>query len=99
MMICKADFQELFPDLFAVDPVDRLHPKPDVLAKGGLARWGNDGGQSGPLTAPRGQESQAVSFGGGIGAIPNPAVAHWAQAPILVAFGVFWARFADIGFG
>ena len=49
MMICKADFQELFRDLFAANPVDGLHPEVDALAVGGLARWQSDGGPLWPL--------------------------------------------------
>lgn len=49
MMICKADFQELFRDLFAANPVGGLHPEVDALAVGGLARWQSDDGPLWPL--------------------------------------------------
>lgn len=83
MMICKADFQELFPDIFGVDPIDGLQPKPDAIAEDNLARLENDAGP----------------FGVDVWANLNPAVARQALAPNLMAFGAFWAPFAGIGFG
>ena len=53
MMICKADFDELFPNLFAEDSRTR----PQTIAKGpndtSLRRWEDDGGHPGSASQPR----------------------------------------------
>lgn len=43
MMLCKADFEELFPDLFRPRDVVSLTAEPSA---GCLARWEDDGGRT-----------------------------------------------------
>ena len=44
MMICKADFEELFPETFPARHDERAgQPNPDCLA-----RWEDDGGRTAP---------------------------------------------------
>ncbi|TCO68705.1 hypothetical protein [Rhodovulum euryhalinum] len=43
MMICKADFEELFPDLFGPKDIEPLAATPSARC---LARWEDDGGRT-----------------------------------------------------
>ena len=43
MMICKADFEELFPELFQPSDMVSSVPGPSVKC---LARWEDDGGRT-----------------------------------------------------
>lgn len=43
MMICKADFEELFPDLFRPTDIEPSAAKPSAKC---LARWEDDGGRT-----------------------------------------------------
>ncbi len=50
MMICKADFEELFPHVFAACPQTPAKRSKDAS----LARWENEGGGLAPGLAPLG---------------------------------------------
>ncbi len=43
MMICKADFEELFPELFRPSDMERSVAEPSAKC---LARWEDDGGRT-----------------------------------------------------
>lgn len=43
MMICKADFEELFPDLFRPTDIEPSAAKPSARC---LERWEDDGGRT-----------------------------------------------------
>lgn len=43
MMICKADFEELYPELFRPSDMERSVAEPRAKC---LARWENDGGRT-----------------------------------------------------
>ncbi len=43
MMICKADFEELFPELFRPSDLERSVAEPGAKC---LARWEDDGGRT-----------------------------------------------------
>lgn len=45
MMICDADFEELFPALFQPEPVRAARPKAQGPSAGCIARWDDDGGR------------------------------------------------------
>ncbi|WP_322867866.1 hypothetical protein U5922_017610 [Aquicoccus sp. G2-2] len=45
MMICKADFEDLFPDLFDGNPRHAATPMRTALSDTCLARWVDDGGR------------------------------------------------------
>ncbi len=45
MMICKADFEELFPALFQPEPVLAPCPKAQGPSSECIARWNDDGGR------------------------------------------------------
>jgi len=45
MMICKADFAELFPHLFLPEPAPAAHPMASAPPVECMARWEDDGGR------------------------------------------------------
>ena len=45
MMICKADFEELFPELFQPEPAVAAHPKANAPNAECTAQWQDDGGR------------------------------------------------------
>ena len=57
MMICNADFEDLFPHLFKPEPAFAARQKTTSPSASCIARWEDDGGQSKPATRP----SQVVS--------------------------------------
>ena len=51
MMICKADFQDLFPETFPADPEADAKPAARPPNRPGLARWEDEGGRLAPVSA------------------------------------------------
>lgn len=45
MMLCQADFEELFPDLFRDDSDEPKSNRPDGASADCVARWEDDGGR------------------------------------------------------
>lgn len=54
MMICAADFEELFPDLFQPEHVHAATGRAKAPSAECIARWEDDGGKHVP-SAPRGR--------------------------------------------
>ena len=50
MMICKADFEDLFPHLFKPEPTLPARKKAKTPSASCIARWEDDGGRSKPAT-------------------------------------------------
>lgn len=94
MMICDADFEELFPDLFQPEPAPGMQP----IAKGPsaecIARWEDDGGLPGApreRTAPVRSPVFAYDMDGfsRAGAIAAVAPANAAYAAIRTMFSAY----------
>ena len=49
MMICKADFEDLFPDLFQSEPEPAARRKIVPPGADSIARWEDDGGRPLPV--------------------------------------------------
>ncbi|SMX48783.1 hypothetical protein [Maliponia aquimaris] len=88
MMICKADFEELFPHLFQPDPAPAPAPAPALapasrrMARSAsvecLARWENEGGTVQPATGqPRTAAGRRPQYGSDMSALARmPALAR-----------------------
>lgn len=95
MMICKADFDELFPSLAATRPraEDSTPPRPSA---GCITRWEDDGGRTPPAAQPR-RSPARVAYPAGYGfraADPARAGLALAMMPAVAAYGVASAMFA-----
>ena len=91
MMICDADFDELFSPMD--ETMRRAAPFPGVLSPGTacIARWEDDGGRT-----PAGQEPgkpATVRTGRSISRKPDPTTAGLALAmmPAAAAYGAAWS--------
>lgn len=94
MMICDADFEELFPNLFQPEHADTVQPTAKAPSAECIARWEDDGGQHG-APAPQGRTSpvRRPAFGYGMGrmatagaiAATAPAVATYAAASAMLS--------------
>ncbi|SMC95513.1 hypothetical protein SAMN06295998_1137 [Primorskyibacter flagellatus] len=99
MMICKADFEELFPDLFKPEPVaeTRQTANPATLvtspSAGCFARWEDDGGQEVPAKLRRRAVSSARPQYAGVS---RPGPLDLAM-PVTAAYAAAWATLYDYG--
>ena len=85
MIICKADFEELFPEIFAPEP--HLSPKLKVHQPSAecLRRWEDDGGHFGASPQPCERTRQHSPLVANHWSAPMRIAAHWALAPLFVA--------------
>lgn len=97
MMICKADFEELFPDLFQPEP----NPDTPRMAKPAnarcIARWEDDGGRSLPARQRGRMEFGRISQRGSN--IPElaRAGAMGATMPVAAALAAAWTMLSAYG--
>ncbi|MBK0328411.1 hypothetical protein I5535_14065 [Rhodobacteraceae bacterium F11138] len=92
MMICAADFEELFPDLFAPEPAFVVRPAANAPSAECIARWEDDGGshaeiapsrRNAPARSPASKyDIERMATAGAIAATA-PAVATYAAASAL----------------
>lgn len=97
MMICKADFEDLFPDQFRPEPAPVTYQSAKSAAAECIARWEDDGGRS--LPAPRrartasariaqhGSDMPAFARAGAMAATMPVAAAYASAWTMLSAFG------------
>lgn len=92
MMICAADFEELFPDLFQPATASAAQPKAKAPSTECIARWEDDGGlhiqaapppRSAPVRSPTSDYGIARMTTAGAIAATAPAVATYAAASAL----------------
>ncbi|SEN99523.1 hypothetical protein SAMN05216227_10382 [Pseudorhodobacter antarcticus] len=85
MMICKADFEELFPEIFGSEP--RLSPKPKVHQPSVecLGRWEDDGGDLGAAPKRFERARQHTLQVANHWPASMRIAPHWALAPRLMA--------------
>ena len=96
MMICKADFDELFPDLFQAEPAPALHRMAKLPSAECIARWEDDGGlplpanRTRPATSDRrsqyGVDVSALARAGAVAAMMPAATAYAATWTMLSAY-------------
>jgi hypothetical protein len=97
MMICKADFEELFPHLFTV--AQRTHPKTIVKRpnEACLRRWEDDGGHPGTASYPREPENSRQT----LDSLPWPKPTHssaiLAKAHNHLALSAAWPMLVCLG--
>ena len=91
MMICKADFEELFPEIFA--PESRNGPKTTALQPNAecLVRWEDGGGRLDAVLAPCATGRQLSSRVASLWSGPMANITHWPMAPRLVALAAVWS--------
>lgn len=97
MMISRADFEELFPELFQPEPEFEPTLAAPAKTKGAsaecIARWEDDGGRS--LSADpkrRAVSDRSYQFGYGM-----PAFARAAAMPAVAAYEATWAVLSGHG--
>lgn len=90
MMICDADFEELFPDLFQPEPAPVMQPAAKAPTAECFARWEDDGGlprapreRTAPVRGPvSAYDMDGFARAGAIAAVA-PAIAAFAAASTL----------------
>lgn len=94
MMICKADFEDLFPHLFQPQPapVPARAAKPQALAC--IARWENEGGRTGPVPQDRSPPDQAPASRSDASTPPAGAGKGFSTMPAAAAYAAAWAMLA-----
>ena len=97
MMICNADFDELFPATARAG--DRATPAPGSRSPDQtcLARWEDDGGRTRPVRPPRSRRSALPAGFGRARPDPVRAGMAFAMLPVLIASGVTSAMLAAQG--
>ncbi len=97
MMLCKADFEELFPETFKLN---QCHVAPIVAGDPGpacLARWEDDGGR--PSGQPRRRDAPVVRPARHGYAVSDPMMTGLALAtmPAAAAYGAAWTMLSGFG--
>ena len=94
MMICDADFDELFPRTARPFRRYTAHSEPASPDRASLARWQDDGGKT-PAAPPQSKTARALHTHHGF-RLPNPARAGIvvAMMPGMAAFGATSAMLA-----
>lgn len=85
MMICKADFEELFPESFAPEPQLSPKVKAHQSSAESLGRWEDDGGQSAAPPQPSTSAHPQSPLVANHWSAPMRIAAQWAMAPPLMA--------------
>lgn len=98
MMICKADFQDLFPETFPADPEADAKPAARPPNRPGLARWEDEGGRLAPASASDPVGRLRSPQGDGLWSDPRTLAPQGSAASSYAAFGAYWAILAKSGF-
>lgn len=98
MMICKADFEELFPDLFQPEPATTANQMTKLPSVECLARWEDDGGRSWPATTRSDQVASArmLPHGSDLPVISRTD-AIVAGVPVAAAYAAVWSMLSAYG--
>ena len=97
MMICNADFEELFPDLFARKANGGSSARHDAPSKTCVARWEDDGGRTSLAFNSRRVEKQQVARVGSNR--PAPIIAGpglWMTHPMML-MNAMWVMLSGAG--
>lgn len=97
MMICRADFEELFPECFASDTPKRGETKPVGPSDTCMARWEDDGGRIAQGLVSSKAANLRRPFADS--KVPNAKIAimRGAMASNLFMYGAIWATLAGFG--
>lgn len=90
MMLCKADFEEIFPELFKPNQFHLAEKPVGVTRPACIARWEDDGGR---LCKQLHRHDAPVARTASDGyAIPDPMRTSFALAtmPVAAAYGAAW---------
>ena len=91
MMICKADFEELFPDLFKPEPAPSARPIDGLPIPESIAhRADDDGGRSKPPNRPCNTVSGCRAHSSNAMQQPVRVGAMAATMPVALVFAVAW---------
>ncbi len=95
MMICKADFEELFPECFASQI--QIRHEAAAPSQACIARWEDDGGFYGPAFEHSRSHDQRVHCAESN--LPNPRLEaiRWAKTVNTLAFSGLFGMFAGFG--
>lgn len=96
MMICKADFEELFPKTFKPDQRPVAGKAAGDPGPSCIARWEDDGGRT---RDQRRRDASDVRTAGDGHAIPNPMTTSFSLAtmPAAAAYGATWTMLLSLG--
>ena len=95
MMLCKADFEEIFPELFEPNQRPLSETPVETSSPACIARWEDDGGRPNEM---RCRDATAFHAAGDGGAVPDPMSTRFALAmmPVAAAYGAAWVMLASL---
>lgn len=96
MMICKADFEELFPDLFQPEPAPATHQTAKPPSTACIARWEDDGGLPLPANRRRATSGRSPHYGFDVPKLAR-AGSVAAMLPAATAYAATWAMLSAYG--
>lgn len=95
MMICKADFEELFPECFTSQI--QIRRETAAPSQACIARWEDDGGRFGPAIAHSETQDQRPQFEEGNFLDPRLEAIRWATTVNSLAFSGLLGMFSGFG--
>lgn len=98
MMISNADFQDLFPDIFAKESGAGKRAAVKAPSNSDAAGRKSSGSRLVPVVAPNNAGHQLPPRVGGAGPDLRRTAAPWALTPNMAAAGAAWLMLAGSGF-